>query len=96
MLAKNILMRTRGFDTAIFRVKQNIFVCIAMSILRYFLTLQGDIAHIINGRCEQLRRGSLVLIRPDDIHDYKYQSGDLYRFINLAFDRETAQSLFIF
>lgn len=96
MLAKKHIDADTGFRYRYIQSETEYFRLHCHEYFEIFLTLQGDIAHIINGRCEQLREGSLVLIRPDDIHDYKYQSGDLYRFINLAFDRETAQSLFIF
>lgn len=96
LLAKKHIDADTGFRYRYIQSETEYFRLHCHEYFEIFLTLQGDIEHIINGRCEQLREGSLVLIRPDDIHDYKYQSGDLYRFINLAFDRETAQSLFIF
>lgn len=35
-----------------------------------FLTLTDDIAHEVNGVCENLKIGSLTFIRPNDVHIY--------------------------
>lgn len=60
-----------------------------------FLTLTDNVKHTINGTTEMLKKGSLVFVRPDDIH---YYSHDLepYNFINLAFSTEIADALFSF
>lgn len=60
-----------------------------------FLTLTDDITHIINNKTENLKKGSLVFIRPNDVHLYKNNEKP-YRFINFAFSKELAQSLFDF
>lgn len=60
-----------------------------------FLTLTDDITHIINGKTENLKKGSLVFIRPNDVHLYKNDEKP-YRFINFAFSKELAKALFDF
>lgn len=61
-----------------------------------FITISGTVTHQINGVTERLPEGSLVFIRPDDIHGYRYdtpQSAET-AYINLTFTRDTAKLLF--
>lgn len=58
-----------------------------------FLTLTDDIIHIINGKTQTLQKGSLVFIRPNDVHLYTNDDNP-YRFINFAFSKNLAESLF--
>lgn len=60
-----------------------------------FLTLTDDIYHVVNDKTEMLKKGSLVFIRPGDIHLYE-NTEEPYRFINLAFSEEIANSVFDF
>lgn len=60
-----------------------------------FLTLTDNITHMVNNRVENLKIGSLVFVRPSDIHLYTHEDG-AYQFINLAFTKELANSLFAF
>jgi len=61
-----------------------------------FLTISGTVTHKINGKTTKLPEGSLVFIRPDDIHGYLYETPQSTRtaYVNLTFTRETANSLF--
>ena len=56
-----------------------------------FLTLTNDIRHIINDSQEMLEIGSLVFIRPSDVHLYK--KAHPYRLINFAFSVELADEV---
>ena len=61
-----------------------------------FITAQGTITHFINGETIELPEGSLVFIRPDDVHGYIYETPESRKtsFINLTFTYETAELLF--
>ncbi len=60
-----------------------------------FLTLTDRTKHSVNGSVEFLRRGTLVFIRPSDVHSYGHEQSS-YSFINLSFSGEIADSLFLY
>ena len=62
----------------------------------FFLMLDGNAYHLINGKKTRLTKGSLVLIRPDDTHDYIGINGKPFSFLNISFSRDTAQQIFDF
>ena len=61
-----------------------------------FITISGTVTHMINGVIQKLPEGSLVFIRPDDIHGYIYDSPQSSKtsYINLTFTKETVELLF--
>ena len=61
-----------------------------------FITVKGTVTHLINDTVQYLSEGSLVFIRPDDTHGYIYDDPQSREsaYINLAFSRETASTLF--
>lgn len=61
-----------------------------------FLTVDGTTTHFINGITQKLTEGSLVFIRPDDVHGFTNDSkdGDTSSHINLTFTVNTAKLLF--
>lgn len=61
-----------------------------------FLTISGTITHWVNGVTTKLPEGSLVFIRPDDVHGYIYDNPNRSEtaYINFSFTRETAEQLF--
>lgn len=61
-----------------------------------FMTVSGTVTHWINGVNSELPQGSLVFIRPDDIHGYIYETPKSTEtsYINFAFTKETADELF--
>lgn len=68
------------------------------SYYEIFITVSGVVTHWVNGKEYELPEGSLVFIRPDDIHGYKYnneKSRDT-EYVNLAFSKEIANSVFEF
>ena len=61
-----------------------------------FLTVKGVVTHWINGVKQELPEGSLVFIRPKDVHGYLYETQESYKtaYINLTFSINTANLLF--
>lgn len=58
-----------------------------------FLVLEGTVTHLINGQSVPLSRGSLVFVRPKDVHNYVLKPGDSFSMLNITFTAETADSL---
>ena len=61
-----------------------------------FLMLDGSCIHYINGSQMLLQKGSLVFIRPQDIHDYVSINKEKFSMFNITFDSNTASSIFEF
>jgi AraC family cel operon transcriptional repressor len=40
-----------------------------------FITVNKKIVHMVNGEKQHLAVGSMVFVRPDDIHSYEYEPG---------------------
>lgn len=61
-----------------------------------FLTVKGVVTHWVNGKNYELPEGSLVFIRPEDVHGFRYDTPDSFKtaYINLAFSVNTADVLF--
>ena len=61
-----------------------------------FITISGVVTHQINGHTERLPEGSLVFIRPNDIHGFRYDTSKSRKtaYINLTFTHDTARMLF--
>lgn len=63
-----------------------------------FLTVSGTVTHWINGMTCKLPEGTLVFIRPDDVHGYIYdnpQSAET-TYVNLTFTQNTMDQLFTY
>lgn len=58
-----------------------------------FITVNKKIVHIVNGEKQHLAVGSMVFVRPRDIHSYEYKPGNQYNFVNLAFDKKTMDDI---
>ncbi len=52
-----------------------------------FFVLNGQALHDVNDHHLVLDTGSLVLIRPGDVHSYRFLNTYTFDFINVAFDR---------
>ena len=50
-----------------------------------FFVLDGVAHHVVNGQQSDLPVGTLVLIRPHDLHDYVRGTGAEFGFVNLSF-----------
>ncbi len=63
-----------------------------------FLTLRGTVTHQVNGVTQLLPEGTLVFIRPDDLHGYIYDDpkSSESAYINVTFTRQTAAELFTY
>lgn len=59
-----------------------------------FWLTKGRCEHLIHGKSQVLKRGTLVLIRPDDVHSLRpLNSGESFEFTNLALSPEVFQRL---
>lgn len=60
-----------------------------------FIIAKGSIQHMANGIIQELSEGSLVFMRPSDLHSHMYNSTNSKEdaFINLTFTKETAYKL---
>ena len=61
-----------------------------------FMTIGDGIVHIINEKRQILADGSLVFIRPDDIHDYDCISGKTFSLVNISLTVGTIEELFAY
>lgn len=59
----------------------------------FFLTVTGEALHTANGKTSLLPEGSLVFMRPSDIHLYTKNKSDEYVFANLAFSTDVFERL---
>lgn len=62
----------------------------------FFLILEGNALHIINDAKTRLTKGSLVFIRPSDVHDYVCINSKPFSFLNISFSAATARQIFDF
>lgn len=63
-----------------------------------FITISGTVTHLINGITQRLPEGTLVFIRPNDVHGYLYNTPESMdtAYVNLTFTYETAEQLFAY
>lgn len=59
----------------------------------FFLTVTGEAIHTVNGETTTLPEGSLVFMRPSDIHLYTKNTSDEYVFANLSFSKTVLDEL---
>ena len=59
-----------------------------------FILLDGKARHLVNGNDLLLKKGAIVFIRPNDVHDYLCIDGKPFSMLNLTFTEKTAKSLF--
>lgn len=60
-----------------------------------FIVAKGTVPHMVKGVMQDLPEGSLVFIRPDDVHAHQCNDPET-AFINLTFTRETTKALFAY
>ena len=60
-----------------------------------FIIVKGTVPHMVKEKVQYLPEGSLVFIRPDDIHSHMCTDPESV-FINLTFTRETTKMLFAY
>lgn len=51
----------------------------------YFIVTSGNITHEVNNEKQNLKSGSMVLIRPSDYHKYSVSEGSEFKLINISF-----------
>lgn len=56
-----------------------------LDFFEIFFVLNGKAIHCINGENQLLQKGSLVLIRPDDIHSYKAFNRHDFELVSIGF-----------
>jgi AraC family transcriptional regulator, dual regulator of chb operon len=61
-----------------------------------FFISRGKAVHKVNGRKEVIEEGTLVFMRPEDIHSYEKYNNEAFELINLAFTEATLQKLFTY
>lgn len=60
----------------------------------FFLVTDGRAIHIVNGERQQLTEGTLVFVRPDDVHYYEYDGSSDCSFINVPFRKKAVLAAF--
>ena len=55
-----------------------------------FVIAKGEVLHTVNGRTHLLSEGTLMFIRPAEVHYYEPSEGKECHLINLAFRETTA------
>ena len=58
-----------------------------------FVLLDGKAHHFVNGSEFLLKKGTIVFIRPSDVHDYLCVDGKPFSMLNVTFTQETAELL---
>ncbi|MDT8299604.1 MAG: AraC family ligand binding domain-containing protein, partial [Spirochaetaceae bacterium] len=58
-----------------------------------FVVNHGSATHAINGEHLNVARGTLTLVRPDDVHSYRHMSND-FEIINILIPMQTMRELF--
>ncbi len=61
--------------------------------MEIIFVLSGEITHIINSEIQELKTGSIVFIRPNDIHYFEKKENKGAEIISLSFHLETFQGL---
>jgi len=61
-----------------------------------FLLLEGTAMHCINGTVRKLLPGSIVFIRPADVHDYYCDKGTSFSMLNITFTEKTFREMTVF
>ncbi len=59
-----------------------------------FVVVKGEVLHTVNGRTQLLGEGTLMFMRPTDVHYYQPSEGKECHLINLAFREGTVEELF--
>ncbi|MCU7494440.1 MAG: AraC family transcriptional regulator [Ignavibacteria bacterium] len=79
---------------AFHRSLKNITVPHRHDFYEFFIIIRGSVIHKINGKSELLSEGTLVFIRPDDVHYYEKSTSEVCELVNLAFPPKAVSELF--
>ena len=94
LLAKDIIDSESEFQYHIINNIENACPVHNHDFFELFIILKGSVIHNINGLSQILLEGSMVFIRPNDIHFYVKYGDSQNQLINLAFPSSTADALF--
>lgn len=61
-----------------------------------FLVLNDSVVHYVNGCYQELHRGTLVFIRPKDVHTFAFRKDAPNSVVNITFTKETMNTLFVY
>ncbi|MDO9547494.1 MAG: AraC family transcriptional regulator [Candidatus Marinimicrobia bacterium] len=59
----------------------------------FFLIISGKIKHLVNSEYQELQTGTLVFIRPTDVHGFEQLAGSACEIVNVAFKLEFLRDL---
>jgi len=59
----------------------------------FFLIISGKIKHLVNSEYQELQAGTLVFIRPTDVHGFEHLAGSVCELVNVAFKLEFLRDL---
>lgn len=62
----------------------------------FFLITKGNTVHVVNGERQYVPEGTLVFIRPTDVHCYEYNESYDCEFINVCYTRRAVCDVFKF
>lgn len=93
LLAKYHTNKDTGFLLRHIYGKTERFVVHTHDFCEIFLTVNGNIIHMVNGHTQTLEPGCLVFMRPNDVHQYIYRDEPDYEFVNLAVNKEIIDSM---
>ena len=62
----------------------------------FFMITSGSAIHNINGRRQKITEGTLVFIRPDDVHGYEYDGDRDCQFINIPYTKKAIKDVFAY
>lgn len=96
LLANDIIDIEAEFNYHIISHTENACPIHCHDFFELFIILKGSVIHNINGISQTLSEGTMVFIRPDDIHFYEKSGDKQNQLINLAFTSSTMVALFAY
>jgi AraC family transcriptional regulator, dual regulator of chb operon len=82
------------FHYAFHRSLKDITAIHTHNFFELFVIVRGELLHTVNGRTQTLSTGTLMFMRPRDVHYYQHSEGKGCHLINLAFRDATVKELF--
>jgi AraC-like DNA-binding protein len=76
----------------VFKQMSGFFLHTHRDFAEVFWVESGTGTHLINGTQVPLKRGSLVMIRPKDVHGFETKRDEQFSFVNLSFARSTLKA----
>jgi AraC family cel operon transcriptional repressor len=59
---------------------------------KFFLITKGRAVHVVNNKRQPIAEGTLVFIRPADVHYYEHEENLEYEFINVCFTKSAVSN----